>query len=721
MSYAVPAESTPPVPAPEQASVTLFKTSLVLTPELEDELSDRCATRIDEVSAEMGLNSDGSVQDESWMGYRKRNLAVYDNDNDWRVLKYGGVFGKSNLSFGMAKRMVREMAAKTRDDLLGTRPFFAAVKTEMGDSSTARAIEELIQKKVDRTSIQDELMSAQRTAFIANEATCKIRYVIRSTPYVGPATVLVDETGQPIKSPNGLLIYQDDDFVDSPDVEGMVVLKKDPLFSMIQGQYQMQEFPALPQTLLQFEGVEVREMDYRSFLCPLRVPSVHEADFCAHLFDDTQEHLTATYGQYESFSKWSSGDVETSGERQPKTADGERQDEQRSKYLNMRSMAECYLRMPLGGVEVEVFAVFDRASKKVIFYDYLANVMPKRPFEVIPGVEKVANRWYGEGIIQMMLDAETYIDGQFNRFNLKDGRDSSIDFYHKGAVREWKNGETPVFGSEKPYAVEEGFDKENRPPVWRVDLREKSELGMALMEQAMQQANLQFGIIGAKDASATNMNSSRTATGILNIERTNNLLVKSTEIEQQSAIIRIMEQVVTLILENIKDTELLLSKDGKMLLTISKSEARSIDREIRLLLTRSRSSELLSTNQQALVLFNTFWDMKKLEMPRARVGRPLILNQLQGLEIADADELCPPVTDDDIKAWAEQQAASQKIELKRQSRESVAYKDMPPSVQAQWEAEMGFTPADPEERAAWLLSLNPPPPPPSQNKPPTEA
>lgn len=712
MSYALDPLTAPVAPPPEDQAPVLFQSSLKLTEEQEKELTERCLARITEVSQEMGLNTEGTVQSNSFMGKRGRNLATYDNDNEWRKLEHGGVFVKSNLSFGMSKRMVRETTAKVCDDLLGTRPFFGALKTPMGDASKVRAIEELIQQKVDHSDIQLELRAACRTALIANETVLKIRYVLRATPYLGKATVLVDETGNPLKTPNGLMVYEDDDFVEDKDTEGLMRLKKDPLFSMVPEQYQYKEFESLPQTLLQYEGVEVRELDYRSFICPLRVGSIHEADFCAQLFDDTAEHLQSIYGKYQTFDSWSSWcvDNETSGERQPRSNDGERQDEQRSRYLKMRSMAECYLRCDIDGdgSEEEIFAVMDRGSSRIIFYDYLANVMPKRPFEVIPGVEKVPNRWYGEGVIQMMMDAETYVDAQYNRFNIKDGRESSITFRHRGAVREWKNGEQVEFGGDTVYDVEEGFDKENRPPIWRVNLTEKSEIGMELMKEAQQQANLQFGVISAKDASATNLNNSRTATGILNIERTSNLLIKGTEIEQQAAIIRVMGQVVTLILENIKDTELLLSKDGNSLLTINKEEARSIERDVRLLLTRSRSSEMLSTNQQALVIAKDFHLLRHTDAQQASDLRPLYLNQLKSLEVADADDLCPAITEEDLIKWVKMQEMKQTAELKRTSREMVAYKDCPPTIQAQWEQEMGFQPATPEERLQHLLIMHPP-------------
>jgi len=689
----------PPAPAP-----TRFKTNLQLTPDQREELKHRCLTRITELQREMGLSGEGAVDGGSWMDRRKRYQDLFDNDNSWRAAMYGGVFDKSNLTLGTAQRFVREMHSKAADDLLGTRPFFAAVKyPDMGDDETARAVEELVQQRVDRSDVQTELRSALRSALIRNECVVKIRWIKRSTPYFGPAVVLVDANGEPIKTPNGLMVYENDDFLPDPNVEELARLKKDPLFAMRQGEFQYKQFDRLPQELIQYEGVECREVDYRSFLCPLRCPDIHEADAVFQLYDDTPQRIKETYGEYEGFDEYWAGSVtdEGSGEMRAKETHGEQRDTVVSRLNIFRRMAECYVRFDADGdgFEEEIFCVLDRSCEDLVYYEYLANVMHKRPFEVIPGVARVPNRWYGEGVIQAVIDQDTYIDAQFNRFNIKDSKENSVTFRDPMAVREWKNGAQVEFGGDKIYDVEPGYDKDHRPPMWNVNLTEKSEIGLELLTMAQQQLNLMFGVIGAKDASASDLNSSRTATGILNIERTSNLLIKNSEIQHQKAIIGIMGQVVTIVLENIRDTELLLSKDGKMLLTINREESRTIDQEIRLLLTRSRSSEMLSTNQQALAVAEKYHVMRA-QMPEvARTLRPLFLSQLKALEVADPDELCPNITDDEIKAWQEKSQQAATAQLRRETREAIAYKDCPPSVQGQWETEMGFQPASPEERA----------------------
>jgi hypothetical protein len=160
---------------------------------------------------------------------------------------------------------------------------------------------------------------------------------------------------------------------------------------------------------------------------------------------------------------------------------------------------------------------------------------------------------------------------------------------------------------------------------------------------------------------------------------------------------------VDLALENLHDTELQLSPDGAVLLTINKHEARDIEKDITLLLTRSRSTEMLSANQQALQIGKDYHAMRQQSPETLTHLRSLYLSQLKSLECPDPDTLCPEVTPDEIKQWQESQAKAAEAALKHQFRENLNYKDAPPVIQAQMEKQAGMQPAtdaDREQHAA---------------------
>ncbi|MCG3768881.1 MAG: hypothetical protein JW394_1002 [Nitrospira sp.] len=689
---------------------TSFATQLKLTAERLDDTVQRALTRIEEISREMGLEGDGKTLCGSWMDHRIKNQAVYDNELGFREEMYGGVFRDMNLTRGVTKRFAREMSAKVSDDMLGTTPFFGAVKRRSGISAElTRAVEEFSQIKVEQSNLPITMREAQRSALVRNEAVVKVRYVEDSTFYVSDATVLADASGQPVTTVSGQFIYEDDDFADDPSAEGLMRLKKDPSFVMAEGQYGFVNFPELRQEAIRKKGIEGHVLDVRSFLCPLTVATIHDADIVVQLLDWSVEQIEAAYGQYDSARNYCN--ARTSGESQPKLGHGETEEGAQSVVVRTRRLAECYMRHdPDGTGPQELFIVLDLDSKEAIFYDYLDNHFHKRPFEVVVGVETVPNRWYGIGLIQMLWDQNIFADMQFNRIILKDSRESSATFADEMACKEWKGGAPIELGTRKVYRVEPGYDPQQRPPIWRTNLNEVSELGERLMQTVVQDMTTTFGVISAKDASASDLNNSRTATGVLNMERTANTLTRYTEQAQQVGLEAILRQAVVIALENMAPMEMFFSHDGEELLTLNKTEARSIEHDVRLFLTRARSTESLVTNQQAAAVVEKYHMLYEQSPQQLKYTRPIYIGQLKALEIMDADEMLPVVNDEYIQQWQEQrQAALQQQQTDNEPKEIINFKDAPPSIQAQMEQRAGLEPATPEERIGWLREQKPQP------------
>ena len=134
---------------------------------------------------------------------------------------------------------------------------------------------------------------------------------------------------------------------------------------------------------------------------------------------------------------------------------------------------------------------------------------------------------------------------------------------------------------------------------------------------------------------------------------------------------------------------------------------------MRLLLTRTRSTETLAISQQARVTAREYHALKREDPMAARDMRGLYMLELKGLEIADPDEYLPAVTNEEIEAW--------KVAISQPPpsppRDFIQYKDTPPSIQRQMEEESGFTPASDEERKEWQESQKKPAPKPASSAP----
>lgn len=730
--------SVPPLPPetpPEQLALpeappvvaTPFVSPLKLTAPQFTKAESETLMRIQELKREVGLTPLNEVIPGSWMWLRKIHEACYQGDLSWR-LAMGGIFPLSNFTLGSGLRHVRYMSARVQDDLLGTSPFFAALGRNQDKEKLAKQVEEYVQGEIEGAGVRKGLRQAQKIALYRNECVVKTGYLDDFSHFSGEATVLVDDaTGEPIITPEkGLYVYEDDDTIDSPTVQGMGLLATDPSFQMAQqmrpdGQptgnvtipssidqktgevipervSRFQHFDELPnQILSKQKGVVCKPLDYRSFLCPLKVESIHDADTVAHLYLETPNELKKRFGGIDTsksyFSFW-----DNPGQDRPKYEQGEQGNPPTAIYQQV-VVGEVYRRFDPDetGEDREIFMVFDLTNSKLIYYNFLANHMKKRPFEPVPGIELVPGRWYGRGIYGMLEDHLLYEDAELNRANFKNSKDATIQFGYKAACESWKTGAPPIVGSKDTIWLNDNWNPEGgKKPIFRENLYEKIETDLEMMNTMRQSADSLIGAMSAQSANQSDFNQSKTATGNQLIQQASDVITKATEQEQIEAINEILSQVVEVLLEHMDKTSLRFAKDSDELVTLNRNECRSMERDVRLLLTRSRSTQLLSTSQQALGVAKDYRMMMLQDPEGAKILREVYIAQLKAMEIPDADQICPEITDEMIQQF--QQSQQQKPPEKPPS-ETLNYKDSPESIKRQIEAQAGLRPATPQDLA----------------------
>jgi hypothetical protein len=235
--------------------------------------------------------------------------------------------------------------------------------------------------------------------------------------------------------------------------------------------------------------------------------------------------------------------------------------------------------------------------------------MKKRPFEVIPGVELVANRWYGVGVFEMLAHKQLYVDTQFNRVNFKSMKSSSVRFRNKNAVAQWKAGERLVFGDDRTLDIEDPrFDARN-PPLFQVNLTEIDEHAMKLIELMIQAGSTEVGIVGPDDGALAGLDTTKLATGIKSLERTGNLLMKFTETDHADAIAEILDQAVNIILEHMDEDQMVWRPESQELYALNRDEVRKMSKDVKLLLTRSRSTETIETARMVIQLCREYYEV----------------------------------------------------------------------------------------------------------------
>lgn len=645
--------------ATQGPAVTQFATSLKPRPERLKEMIQYGMTRMWEVAEEMGRNHDGEVLPNSWMGLRVQNKMTYDNDLEWRKA-IGDIFKYSNFTLGTNRRYARLLTARVCADLLGTTPFFGAMSRRNGNAELTQAVEMFVQERVDTSNIPEMLREALKTALICNEAVVKTTYLKDESPFLGPAYVAVDQRGVPIMTPTKqLYIYPNDAFVPDPNTQGLNRLLKDPSYATAQ-KPNFRQFSSLAQKLTKYDNVFGQVLDCRDFFCPLKSPTTWQADINVHIYEENPARLREIYGDTNSGAEYFNWRRQMTGLDKPRRMQGEFYEE-RSEVLPTTLIAEMYLRFDADedGREEEVMLVLDisggMADRQAypVFYDYLGNHMKTRPFSVIPGVEKEEKRWYGKGVFTKMFSSGLYIDTQINRINEKSSQNSSIFFRHRNAVDEWKAGEEAIFGTRKVYNVNEGWDAKNRPPIFKTNLSADAELDMALVDRMLNASDAEFGVITQQAASDAKLNASKTATGVISSDKDASVLSQDTETGQIAGLVDVLWQVTHLALDQMDPVVMQFSKDGKSLAMLNRDEARNLERDVRLLLTKTRSTAMIQANSQAEAIALRYY---QLDPQKQSVLWPLYVAQLKGLEIDDAEDLLIRPTPQDIQAYKAQQA-----------------------------------------------------------------
>ena len=711
-----PAAIAPNDPAPEinpLEGIQPIKSNLQLTPSQVDAMVERAILRIDELSSQMGLFLDGTgrVDPTRWMGVRQKNQDQYDNDWTWR-LALGGIFEFSNFSINISKRYARLMSAKSRDDLCGTDPFFAIMPEAVSqeDTQVSMSAEKFLQMKVRQSNVKRSLATGIKLAIIRNEQVMKTTYVANTSKFRGPARVasgpfvyegpagqVFTPQGEPVMTPRGNYIYEQDDFIPDPNVEGQFRLRKEPNVAM-RFTPEYDDFPMLDQVLVHQEGVDLRPVDFRDFLCPLNAASIHEADINVHLFDEQWERLVATYGMFEASQDYvnqpyMAGAKAAKESKQEVTGEVEAG----SQALKIVNCADCYMRMDVDddGIEEEIWCIIDRKAKKAIWYDYMGAHLAKRPFEVIVGIEQVADRWYGTGVFEMLDHKQLYIDTQFNRVNFKSSKNSSVRFRNRNSVAQWKAGQELVFGDDQVLDIDDPRFTASNPPLFQVQLTDIDENAMKLIELMLQAASTEVGIVGPDDGNMAGLDTTKLATGIKSLENTGNVLMKETEAAQGDGVTLVLDQVVDCVLEHMDPNEVMYDEDTQSLLTLSREEIRNLGRHTRLLLTRSRSTETIETARMVVQLCREYYEA--LNPEEQNLLREEYVRQLRALEVQDSDRLLRKVTDAEVAQWKQEQ--QQEAKLPPRTSIATKYPDLLRSEQVQVLQREGISPGSPQEVA----------------------
>lgn len=755
----MPAGDTEPPPAP----------FLGIPEQRLSEITDYCCRTLSNFRSQMGLDlfpvsgggsfpvlsSIGAHGSWAWIRQCAR-MEFAGNFIGRRLL--GGVFlengPQGGWSLGIPKRFVNALASKAEDDLLGSDMFFAAMPENIANKQAAelsKQVETKVQKEIGESNLRACLAESIRVALTEGERPIKLTYRVDKTQFIGDAEVMVDPANPalPFKTPKGDYIYRKDDVIQIVvDVQGNFIrqfdgnplaldqnqqpiefvqnrLEKEPAVIMPPNA-QFQLFQKIPMTIVHKDGLEADGLFCEDFIYDIFSPRLSECRLMAHSYDIPVKEIEQTYPEYLARKMTLSPTGPMARASLPILDAGEQL--RVGIADDLINIHETYYRCRVNPEDPNdswLFLIIDMTNRLPIYAEYLGNMkMKKPPFVILRGLRSEPGRAYGVGIYQDFRDSNLAIDVTFNRLMLKDSKEASVTFQNRAMIKELQEGHKLVLGGKEIYNISPNYPDEvgpKNPPVFRINLNEMSPEGWDIIDKLVSGGQLNFGVvsIGELEASDSGIGAGGTATATRNIERTGNVLQKSTQSMQAADIMAVLDLAVDAVLQNADPTEIMWVPGEQLLAELNREEIQNLPRDIRLTLTRSKGAEVLATSTQATQLVVQYYGFPPSMRKRVR---EFFLDQLRALEVQDADKVLEEPTDEQIQA--EQDA------IQNQPKESttIALKDigpLAPDERAQALKLLGIDASPPDqvaqaqqaEVASEMAKKTPPQLPPAANSP----
>ncbi len=607
---------------------------------------------------------------ETFMGKRSRFDAAFLNDVSWRPFTMGpdNIFKSSNIPVPLVRRICRQMIARAKNMFFGSEPWFSVDPTPVPeydpqeDDERAQRIERFCRFKLHESSSRDDKERAISRALILGEAVVKTSYVVRDQLFNIEAEVLTDVTGEAVRGSDGNHITRDDTFEDAEDGSGKKVLKRDgetpePMAPI------WQKMPLNRRQVL-FEGARSEVIFFKDFLAPLTATDLQTADCVIHLYDkvvmefvdlvvkrglvgdSADERLGAAKKMLAVVKALSDNSAlpKAAVNQQLRPNDHFQSAPTAETGGPVAEFCEFYMWYDANedGVAENIFLIADRNSQAPIFYDHVANITTDglRPLEVVR-INPVEGRWYGMGIMELFESYGTIVDLLTNRWNFSQSRAGRVDFWTPTNTLEGDRDPSMKMNCGGTYTLKPGMKAEETfKPIYLTDV--KFEQVRTMINFFLQLCLNESGVSNANDDQAAGMQSSKLATGIIEINKSGDELFQPIIQDLKGPLERLVTREIQVTLANLNPVEVYayLQGDSRMIEKITPDDVRQLKYKCTIELTTMRDNMSLQMSAQASALVEKFY----LLSPAVQVKvAPFYRQQLRVLDPkADVDLAIQP-------------------------------------------------------------------------------
>lgn len=634
----------------------MLKTALTLTEDQLQRMVRYVRSRIEGIE---------EARSQGWMEDRERFEREWDDDFSHREGE-NAVFARSNESLNMVGAGVDYIRSRLIEEIFAEKPWFSAAprQPDAFDPALALQIRRHLQWKLGPDEIDFEAVSADLVtqACKLGECVAKLFYKTEEECFERIASILWDEEG------DAAVLTQDGEFVfEEGPLEVLAEAVCAPLHFVAEWHPgDPVAADALPpgfcwkeqivsERQIRCAGAKAAPLHTKEFYCPLNAPSVHEADFVAHMtamrLSDVCGHLGVSLDGGAAEMEGPDGDlrralwqIRDAGEEpqteseQPIPGEGEEipvQDEDPEFRV-----VEAYFRFDArgDGRPCRVFLMVAYDYDVPIFWDYIANVTPdgQYPFEAVV-VNKEPHRWYGKSWFKKFERYQHLIDKLTNQIIYRnDLAANPVKFRRKEAVVQWQDDQPFEIEPDKVFDLNDGYSAEDALQTARIP--ELDEQTKFLLEMVISNWRMRAGVMTtSSQGTFGGLPSERTATGVTQVTATGTTLFRPQLLEIKRGLEAVLRQVVAYEYAYLETDETFpyLEGDVRRSGLLTWQSVRNLDLNVELTLPMADQSENLDAAQLAVNFFNQFLAVPDAFKP---VAAPLYTSVYKQLQIPDADD-----------------------------------------------------------------------------------
>lgn len=541
--------------------------------------------------------------------------------------------------------------------------------------------------EAEQSELDSVVNEAIGLAFIQGQQVVKTVHQSRVEYYDTRAKIMIDPaTNKPLLASDGDYIFDTDKWVPNPTpalvsaipmpggVPDASALPATPPNAMVLARDLKTPMPPNPtwderdikRKIRHFHGAKSTLIHYCDFLCEQTAPTIQESGFCAHI---TNEPVVDLFHRLLDNSEWAKSKI--SPEQQlarlselmqqigPGLTDGDKAGAKQARpelregqnttgedaNEPQANVVEFYLYYDFGdgNPPANILVIADAECRTPIFYDYVANVTwnGQRPFDVYR-VNPVAGRWHGQSQVEVFWQIQYAIDLFLNRMHLAATSAGRIDVFNPFLTVEGQTNPNLELNWGRAYrAVNQNVKASDVVQSVYLQAVNFGEF-RSMIEMLIQIATNMSGVSNANDAQAANLDSSKLATGINNIENSGQELFRSYIQALQPGVSGHVKGFIHVTSRNLDLPRLFRFFDGEIgaLAEITPDEVRDLELDVTLELTRFHQAHAVESDDKAWGIAVEFYTM--LPEVQSRLA-PLARNRLRSLQIPNADEFIQPL------------------------------------------------------------------------------